>query len=53
MPQRRHKSEEIVAKLRRFDVLASQGGRPFYNGKPLQAAGADVTVDRGVDGGIK
>jgi len=33
--------------------LASQGGRPFYNGKPLQAAGADVTVDRGVDGGIK
>lgn len=33
--------------------LASQGGRPFYNGKPLQAAGADVVVDRGVDGGIK
>jgi len=34
-------------------TLEARDGRPFYNGKPLQAAGADVVVDRGVDGGIK
>ena len=27
MPRKRHKPEEIVAKLRRVDVLVSQGSR--------------------------
>ena len=27
MPRKRHKAEEIVAKLRQVDVLMSQGGR--------------------------
>ena len=27
MPQKKHKPEEIVAKLRQVDVLLSQGGR--------------------------
>ena len=34
-------------------TLKASGGKAFYNGKPLQAAGADVAVDRGVEGGIK
>jgi methionyl-tRNA synthetase len=33
--------------------LKAQGGKAFYNGKPLQADGRDVAVDRGVEGGIK
>ena len=33
MPQRKHKPEEIVAKLRQVDVLLSQGrGLPPFGG---------------------
>jgi hypothetical protein len=41
MPRRRHKPEEIVTKLRQFDVLVSQG----QSGKP-QASPIMVSVDR-------
>ena len=30
MPQRKHKPEEIVAKLRQVDVLLSEGEMPGY-----------------------
>lgn len=34
-------------------TLQAAGGKALYNGKPLQAAGQDIQVDRGVEGGIK
>jgi hypothetical protein len=38
MPRKRHKAEEIVAKLRQVDVLTSQGQKgSFSTGQKLNA----------------
>ena len=45
MPQKKHKPEEIVAKLRQVDVLLSQG-RPVAEARPApsSSAGGSTTI---------
>jgi len=46
MPQKKHKPEEIVAKLRQVDVLLSQG-RPVAEANLPDDAGRSVLYGRG------
>ena len=53
MPRKRHKPEEIVAKLRQVDVLTSQGHRSLTRSEPIGVTQVTYYRWRQEFGGLK